>query len=235
MERLELPVIDETEAGESLAHALLSVMEATAFSISNVSPTLSSTLVDRLSRLLQAISLQEETAKADANSTELWRHTPDNTSQIQCWILLFLRIATLHRPTFSPTKTSISDQGRMLVGFCALLQTSLVQSDEALHRFVFDIASTYADEMAEDTRNQIRRFVKGRGLSDLLGYLVGSAEGVNGGETLKAVQKGRLVEFPVKQWERIAEPTTQSGDNDTSLNMVLFGTTKVRCGSAGAL
>ena len=54
-------------------------------------------------------------------------------------------------------------------------------------------------------------------------FLVGAEEGA---ENLKAVQKGRMAEFAVKPWERLAEPTPNIGENDVSISLVLFKTRK---------
>lgn len=56
------------------------------------------------------------------------------------------------------------------------------------------------------------------------GFLLGSGDTA---ESLKALQKGKLLEFAVKPWERLAEPTPNIGENDVSLSLRLFRARKV--------
>lgn len=58
-------------------------------------------------------------------------------------------------------------------------------------------------------------------------YLIGGGEA--SGSILKATQRGKLVDFPVKPWERLAEPSPIIGENDTSISLTLFCTRKIRC------
>ena len=68
-------------------------------------------------------------------------------------------------------------------------------------------------DLTEDTRLQVRRFAKGKPPTAQMTYLIGGGE--VSGSILKATQRGKLVDFPVKPWERLAEPSSIIGENDT--------------------
>lgn len=114
---LEPSLPEGRESGESLARALLSVIEATAYSIpsSGVS-SIASMLVDKLNMIVQSLTLGEDELADHAEV--LWN---DSLTESRCWLLLFLRMIVLHRAAFL-TKSGVSDQGRMVVGLCTLLQ-----------------------------------------------------------------------------------------------------------------
>lgn len=93
-------------------------------------------------------------------------------------------------------------------------------------------------DLPEDPRLQVRRFVRGKKPTPRMSYLVGGGElisgsgsggGSGGGEWLKASQRGKLVDYPMKPWERLAEPSPQIGENDTSISLTLFKTRRARC------
>jgi len=74
--------------------------------------------------------------------------------------------------------------------------------------------------LPDDARVQIKRENKGKRVP-MSTFLAGAEEG---GETFMAAQKGRVTEFAVKPWERLAEPTPSIGENDVSISLVLFKT-----------
>lgn len=62
-----------------------------------------------------------------------------------------------------------------------------------------------------------------------MSYLIGASNGSNGTEWLKAFQRGKMIDYPVKPWEKLAEPSPVMGENDTSVSLVLFMTRRGRC------
>lgn len=116
---LEPSLPEGRDSGESLARALLSVIEATAYSIpSSGVPNIAPMLVDKLNMILQSLTLGEDDS---AVPEVLWN---DLLTESRCWLLLFLRMVVLHRAAFL-TKSGASDQGRMVVGLCTLLQVRM--------------------------------------------------------------------------------------------------------------
>lgn len=61
----------------------------------------------------------------------------------------------------------------------------------------------------------------------MLGYLLGNAD--HPSDWLKATRAGKLMDFPVKSWELLQDPTPIMGENDTSLSLTLFGARKAKC------
>lgn len=120
---LEPSLPEGRESGESLARALLSVIEATAYSIpANGVASIASMLVDKLNMIVQSLTLGEDDLEKGGHAVPevLWN---DSLTESRCWLLLFLRMIVLHRAAFL-TKSGVSDQGRMVVGLCTLLQVS---------------------------------------------------------------------------------------------------------------
>ena len=153
-----------------------------------------------------------------------WR-SADAQSELRCWFVLFMRLIVLHRASFA-AKPAMPDQVRLLFEISQLLGQDFVRAEEAHTEFVLDVASCFADGLADETRAQLRRYVRSTRRAAppaVTPYLIGAQEAV---ENLKASQKGRVLDFPVKVWERLAEPTPQFGENDTCLSLRLFRTRK---------
>lgn len=94
---------------------------------------------------------------------------------------------------------------------------------------------TFYIDLPEDARLQVRRFVRGKKPTPRMSYLVGGGEIISiggGGEWLKAFQRGKLIDYPMKPWEKLAEPSPIIGENDTSISLTLFKTRRARCHKA---
>ncbi|KAF8244696.1 hypothetical protein K440DRAFT_663352 [Wilcoxina mikolae CBS 423.85] len=219
IKQLDLHLVDDHETGESLARAFLSVVEATSSSTqTTVLQFIPSLLVERMVKFIQMISTPDEEAGGVPDLS--WRNR-DAFSEFRCWFVLFMRLVILHRAGFTQVKSSMIDQARMLAGLCCLLQREIIRNDEAHFELVLGIASSFCDGLPDDTRFQLKRYAKGKRSPPMCSYLVGSGDGA---ESLKAIQKGKTVEFSIKPWERLAEPTPGIGENDVSLSLALFRT-----------
>ncbi|PWW72922.1 hypothetical protein C7212DRAFT_359992 [Tuber magnatum] len=173
---LEPSLAEGRESGETLARALLSVIEATAYSIPKQGiASIATLLVDKLNMIIQSITLQEDELEKAEHATVPEVSWNDSLTESRCWY---------------PT-------------------------------------NTYSIDLTEDTRLQIRRFAKAKRPTARMTYLIGGGEA--SGSILKATQRGKLVDFPVKPWERLAEPSPVIGENDTSISLTLFCTRKIRC------
>ncbi|KAF3930239.1 hypothetical protein ABW20_dc0104813 [Dactylellina cionopaga] len=254
---------DEEEvkgASEMLARSLISAIDVTAGS-GNGSGGDSGTwlppiLADKMNIVLQALSgaSGEVTIQSDGEVTGTGAGVGKDAARkvygrLRSWVVLFLRIVALHKTEFGSPKTSAIEQGRMVIGLCALLENRHVQNDDFMFEFALDIACSIVDDMNEESRYHIRRFLKRRYDLPQISYLLGGIEIWNAGhpgggsvagggvgassEWLKGLSRGRLVDYPLKPWEQVSDPTPVAGDNDTSLSMMLFHARKVGCPLAG--
>ncbi|RPB01463.1 hypothetical protein L873DRAFT_658642 [Choiromyces venosus 120613-1] len=227
---LEPSLAEGRESGETLARALLSVIEATAYSIPKQGiASIATLLVDKLNMIIQSITLQEDELEKSEHAAVPEVFWNDSLTESRCWLLLFLRMIVLHRAAFTSSKSGASDQGRLVVGLCTLLQHEFIQQDPDLFDFVFDVTGSFIDDLTEDTRLQIRRFAKAKRPTPRMTYLISGGE-APAASILKATQRGKLVDFPIKPWERLAEPSPIIGENDTSISLTLFCTRRIRCG-----
>ncbi|KAI5806388.1 hypothetical protein BZA77DRAFT_363152 [Pyronema omphalodes] len=132
--------------------------------------------------------------------------TPNNhddpipPSEFRTWFTLFTRLLSLHRPAFISRSPS-SDQARLLAGLCSLLSHDLIRNDESIHEALISSAGAWSE-------------VAGTA------WLLGAAETELKAVVAKAVVK--QVEFGVKPWEKLAEPTPVMGENDGCLSLTLF-------------
>jgi mediator of RNA polymerase II transcription subunit 12 len=224
IEQLDLPLAhDQATTGEALARAFLSVIDATSTAAVVVgSQFIASTLVERIAKLLQIVS----STHCDTDDDVLPEFP---LAEFRCWLVLFLRLVILHRPAFLQQQQQQQqprgglEQARMLAGLCCLLQQDVVRNDDAHFEMVLGVAASFADGLPDDIRLQLRRYVRGKRQVPMGAYILGAA--LDGAENLRArQQKGELVEFAVKPWERLAEPTPNIGENDVSLSLALFKT-----------
>ncbi|KAF8419653.1 hypothetical protein EV426DRAFT_267297 [Tirmania nivea] len=222
--------LEVNENNEYLARALLAVIEATSntnMAVPAASGSLiSAALVDKLNTLVQYVMPQED--EGSSPKTREIVSSKTLISELRSWLILFLRIIILHRSAFSSTpKIGISDHSRMIVGLCALLQNEYLQSDEPLFDHVIDVITCFVDDLSEESRLAIRRFLRYKNPPPRLGYLLGNVD--YPGDWLKATRAGKLMDYPVKSWELLQEPTPVMGENDTSLSLTLFRTRKSKC------
>ncbi|RPB09459.1 hypothetical protein P167DRAFT_560154 [Morchella conica CCBAS932] len=118
------------------------------------------------------------------------------------------------------------DVGEWRCWLLLFLRHEFVRKDEELFDFVFDITSSFIDDLPDETTQHIRRFTRGKKPTPRMSYLIGSSSGT---EWLKAFQRGKMIDYPVKPWEKLAEPSPVMGENDTSVSLVLFMTRRGRC------
>ena len=88
-------------------------------------------------------------------------------------------------------------------------------------------ANYSVSDLSEESRLAIRRFLRYKNPPPRLGYLLGNVD--YPGDWLKATRAGKLMDYPVKSWELLQDPTPVMGENDTSLSLTLFRTRKSKC------
>ncbi|KAF3214584.1 RNA polymerase II mediator complex subunit [Orbilia oligospora] len=238
-------------AGEMLARSLISAIDVTAGRNTgggDMGTWLPPILADKMNVVLQALSGAggEVTIQSDGVVTGGKETVGKVYKRLRSWVILFLRIVALHIAEFGSPKTSVVEQGRMVIGLCALLENRCVQNDDFMSEFALDVACAIIDDMNEESRQHIRRFLKRRYDLPQIGYMLGGIEALSMGHTggvagnvgatsewLKGMSRGRLVEYSLKPWEQVSDPTPVAGDNDTSLSMTLFHARKVGCVCSG--
>ncbi|KAF3161932.1 RNA polymerase II mediator complex subunit [Orbilia oligospora] len=238
-------------AGEMLARSLISAVDVTAGRNTgggDMGTWLPPILADKMNVVLQALSGAggEVTIQSDGVVTGGKETVGKVYKRLRSWVILFLRIVALHKAEFGSPKTSVVEQGRMVIGLCALLENRCVQNDDFMSEFALDVACAITDDMNEESRQHIRRFLKRRYDLPQIGYMLGGIEALSMGPTggvagnvgatsewLKGMSRGRLVEYSLKPWEQVSDPTPVAGDNDTSLSMTLFHARKVGCVCSG--
>ncbi|KAI5806384.1 hypothetical protein BZA77DRAFT_367602 [Pyronema omphalodes] len=107
------------------------------------------------------------------------------------WFTLFTRLLSLHRPAF--------------------ISRSPLQRPSAIHEALISSAGAWSEGLSEDLRTGLRKWMKGRKVAGTA-WLLGAAETELKAVVAKAVVK--QVEFGVKPWEKLAEPTPVMGEND---------------------
>ncbi|KAK6522114.1 RNA polymerase II mediator complex subunit [Arthrobotrys megalospora] len=239
-------------AGEMLARSLVSAIDVTAGRDAGAGDTgtwLPPILADKMNVVLQALSGVggEVTIQSDGEVTGGKETVGKVYGRLRSWVILFLRIVALHKTEFGSPKTSAIEQGRIVIGLCALLENRSVQNDDFMSEFALDVACAIVDDMSEESRQHIRRFLRRRYDLPQIGYMLGGIEAWNTGPTggtagnvgatsewLKEMSsRGRLMEYSLKPWEQVSDPTPVAGDNDTSLSMTLFHARKVGCVYSG--
>jgi len=150
--RLRLSDQGEEQRSEQFTKALLSVMDSAASSgdvTSNATSTIAP-FADKINLILQVLSniegQVEDPAAIDENTTEAelqmsyrelrcW-YAPDNhflklspkrgrssrTDDFISRIILYLRIIAIHKSEIVSNKWTSTDQGRLIIGLCALLE-----------------------------------------------------------------------------------------------------------------
>ncbi|EPS36802.1 hypothetical protein H072_9642 [Dactylellina haptotyla CBS 200.50] len=227
-------------ASEMLAKSLISAIDVTAGSGRGSGNTDSGTwlppvLADKITIVLQNLNgVGGEVAIQSDGEVTGKEPGKKGYARLRSWIVLFLRIVALHKAEFASPKTSAIEQGRIVIGLCALLENKFIQNDDFVFEFALDIACAIVDDMNEESRQHIRRFLKRRYDLPQISYLLGGIEVWNvghsdaraaaasagaptGSEWLKGLSRGRLVDYPLKAWEQVSDPTPVAGDNDTSL------------------
>ncbi|KAF3915726.1 hypothetical protein AA313_de0204357 [Arthrobotrys entomopaga] len=240
-------------AGEMLARSLLSAIDVTAGTGKDGGDSgawLPPILADKMSAVLHSLNVIGGDVTIHSGGEATRKETgKKGYAKLRSWIVLFLRIIALHKAEFGAAKTSGIEQGRMVIGLCALLENKFVRNDNFVFEFALDIACAIADDMNEESRQHIRRFLKHRYDIPQISYLLGGIEiwnvgpagggatmagiSASGSEWLKGWSRGRYFEFPLKPWEQVSDPTPVAGDNDTSLSMTFFHARKVGCVFAG--
>lgn len=147
---------------------------------------------------------------------------------------MFLRLVIMHQLEHKHDQTPF-DQARLFLALSCLLQKQSVQNWEDISELLQDIMTRISDGndfnplllqrsneeigMNDDSRTQLRKLARAHQVVPSLCYMVGNWHST---ESLQSIQRGKMVDFTMKTWERIEEPAVQMSDNDTCLGLGLF-------------
>ncbi|RDL31522.1 Transcription mediator subunit Med12 [Venustampulla echinocandica] len=232
-------VLDCLTTGNHLAQAenLLRVIDSTAYSTSTtatVNPNNTSHALDILSTL---------------NSIRLILST-NQTMQIKDaliskWIPLILSFIVLHTSEFEATKSGHENRAKVTLALSAVfleLQALDINTEpvSGLIQQTFDLALHLVDGLPDDVRQQCIRSLHDMVSNPQIRYLFSYSSNPSDwlvlsqkekpssipGEAPRrrtAAEKEKIVPFRLRRWEMLGEPTPNIGENDTSLNLTLFG------------
>jgi len=207
---------------EARVRRYLTIIEATAYSIpESGAQQLGATLVERFNGILQAVEAEDETSKpASIDGSPILSSSEAHTTRIHLWITTLLRLTIIHQGTLQSGKNGSPDHARLCIALASLFIDGYIQRDLSLLEYVFDVATTLVDDLSDDARAQCARFLKDRGHDSRLRYFFGCQDEPS--DWLNAVSRGKLIPYPLRAWEILAEPTPNVGENDTSLSLTSF-------------
>lgn len=144
---------------------------------------------------------------------------------IKKWFPLLLDFVTIHSVSFESTKLGFEARGRLAVALASLFLELQHHDQSALVARIFDITLHLADDLSEESRIQCARLLRDKTNDPRIKYLFGWIDSPT--DWLQLSQKGRLLQYSLKKWENLSEPTPNIGENDTSLSLTLFEARKV--------
>ncbi|KAF4624814.1 hypothetical protein G7Y89_g13353 [Cudoniella acicularis] len=168
---------------------------------------------------------------------------------ISNWIPLILSFITLHTSEFEATRSGHECRAKAILALSAILLEirALDLNTEAVNELIeqtFDLALHLIDSLPDDVRQQCIRSLRDTVSNPQMSYLFSHATnpsdwlvlsqkenvpnipnpgGGLDGTDRRVVEKEKLTPFVLRRWELLGEPTPNIGENDTSLNLTLFG------------
>lgn len=213
-----------------LLHAsnLLRIIDSTAYSIASTQTSTNNTNIaqDILATLNGVRLLLSGTQMVSIKEILISR-----------WIPLLLSFITLHTSEFEATKVGHEVRAKVILALSAILldlQTLDLNTEAAsnLMEQDFDLALHLIDALPDDVRQQCIRSLHDTISSPQMYYLfsfqANPSEGLvlcqkESAPTTSGERNEKLTPFVLRRWEMLGEPTPNIGENDTSLNLTLFG------------
>ena len=231
-----------------LTETLLSIIEATTFSINDKG---TSSVVFQIADRMTALLTPPQLSANQPLTGELAADNPKNRLEISPdFIVIILRLLLFHQPTLQEPKISQIILERLLLALSLLLIHPIVSSHPSLPSYVFDTLALLTDFHSEETRSRCihvlreQHRIKDPRLLFLFGYSesakqewlqllcmpISSASdckaiGATPGSAIKTTST-ILQPFPLRRWEMMQDATPLVTENDTSLNLTLFGARK---------
>ncbi|KAH8686067.1 RNA polymerase-like protein II mediator complex component Srb8 [Tricladium varicosporioides] len=232
---------DLSEMDSRVVHAknLLHIINSTTYSITNNLPTSSN------QSLAQDILTALNGMRLLLSNTQIMHIKNDLISK---WIPLILSFITVHTSEFEATRTGHECRAKATLALSAILLElqALELNTQAINELmeqIFDLALHLVDALPDDIRQQCVRSLRDAVYSPQMCYLFSYA--TNPSEWLvlsqkesmpnipassgpdvtekRMPEKEKLTPFVLRRWEMLGEPTPNIGENDTSLNLTLFG------------
>lgn len=221
---------NRVERAETLFH----IIEATAHSMTVPLPN---------------VSLVSEIAKAFDNIWFLFANhqsLPQQTKQLLLtkWLPLLLSFTKIHIPSFDATKGGHDSRAKALLALVAIfLELQALETSTGaiiiLIEQTFDLALELVDTLPDDFQQHCTRLLRHSTSNPRVSYLFSIAANptdwlrlkqkqkatgpVGPDRTIATIEKEKLTPYPLKRWEMLGDPTPNVGENDTSLNLKLFG------------
>ena len=199
-------------------------------------PRLNGQYIEKLNQIIRCLSLNPNGSVQQNTAIII---PPEHLSTVVAYTSQLLDVLTLHCSSFAPLPTSTTpvagatphkqvqqDQIKIVVLLMSLAtHPSLVgPTNSALVRKIFEVTSLLVDDLAEDSRALVVRFLKDKMKDPRLDFLLGSLNDASIVNDLFLVKEGKGVvgEFRAKQWEML------EGGQDPSLSLSLFQARTVR-------
>ncbi|KZF20503.1 hypothetical protein L228DRAFT_270570 [Xylona heveae TC161] len=182
-------------------------------------------LIEKFGATLQRLQSSDLISDVDASKEKISNGNWHFLGDLRRWIITLLRLVLIHHGSFRNEKVTAVDNTRLAICMASLLIDDVLQQDAELLQFLFDVLATLVDELSDDARINCIKFFQSQISDWRLQYLFDYHAGPNA--WLHASSKGKLIPYPLRPWEMLAEPTPNVGDNDASLNLTAFQARKI--------
>jgi len=218
------------------ANNLLRIVDSTAYSVADTeTKTSNSSLAQDILAVLNGVRILLSTTQ----------NTQIKDDLIRKWLPLLLGFVTHHTSEFEATKPGNESRAKVILALSAtLLELQALDMNTAaaneLSEQIFDLALYLVDALPEDVRQQCVRSLHDTMHNAQMYYLFSfqpnpseglvlcqkesvPAPGAGENTDRRILEKDKLTPFVLRRWEMLGEPTPNIGENDTSLNLTLFG------------
>jgi mediator of RNA polymerase II transcription subunit 12 len=226
------------------ANNLLRIVDSTAYSVADTE-----TKTSNNTTIAQDILVVLSGVRILLSTNQSMQIKDDVTNK---WLPLLLRFITHHTSEFEATKQGHESRAKVILALSAILlelQALDINTPSAknLTEHVYDLALYLVDALPEDVRQQCIRSLHEAMHKAQMYYLFsfqpspseglvlsqketlppvaasGAGEGSGNDQRQFLGNKEKLMPFALRRWEMLGEPTPNVGENDTSLNLTLFG------------
>jgi mediator of RNA polymerase II transcription subunit 12 len=223
------------------ANNLLRIVDSTAYSVSEMENKTSNntSIAQDMLFVLNGVRVLISTTQ----------NIPAKDDVIRKWLPLLLGFITLHTSEFEATKPGHESRAKVILSLSAiLLELQALDTNTSpahnLSEEIFDLAIYLVDGLPEDVRQQSVRSLYETMHNAQMYYLFSFQPSPSDGLVLSQKDitptiapgennadprpfmggnKDKLTPFVLRRWEMLEEPTPNVGENDTSLNLTLFG------------
>ena len=211
---------------------------------------------DKLQAMLLWLAKPAPLSSEAHSDTEPWKSAgSDISAGARPWLLILLRLLTIHRSVFAHPKLAQSTVARLAYHLALLLIQPAVNADHALATRLFDLLALLSDVLTPETRHScFRALCEQQRLRDpRLRFLFGTAGTASGSPLLfveadKTSALGKVLAAPTSngvagstvaegqaplgkpyepnRWELLSNANPVMGENDTCISLSVFGAKK---------